>query len=99
MLNGGSSSKQGVLHSGQFLSNLEVCNCVLDKLWKFEKKNQELLIGKSPSLKKRKFSKEEPGDPWQQILVLAGSRVHTVWAGEADRSGFKHQLSHFAELH
>lgn len=34
VLQEGSSRKQGVLHSGRFLSHLEVCNCVLDKLWK-----------------------------------------------------------------
>lgn len=71
VLKAGSSSKQGVLHSGQILSHLEVCNCVLDKLWK-KKKNQKLLIGKSPSLKTSKFSKAETVEPWQQTLGLAG---------------------------
>lgn len=72
VLKEGSGSKHGVLHSGQILSHLEVCNCVLDKLWKFKKKNEKLLIGKSPSLKTSKFSKAEPVEPWQQTLRLAG---------------------------
>lgn len=71
VLKEGSGSKQGVLHSGQILSHPEVCNCVLDKLWKL-KKIQKLLIGKSPSLKTSKFSKAEPVEPLQQTLRLAG---------------------------
>lgn len=31
---GGSRREQGVLHAGQSLPHLEVCDCVLGKLWK-----------------------------------------------------------------